>query len=311
MNSLVSVSIVIPTYKREKILIQTLNELLELEHKALEILVVDQSPMHEEAITKSLQTMHASKRIRWIKLTTPSIPNAMNVGALEANGDVVLYLDDDIQVPCEIVLEHAKEYNENNVNAVAGQVIQSWEEALSSQEPSFLGNKVHDPDSFRFNSSKRANIRRFMGGNISFKVSDLIDSGGFDTNFTKVAYRFEAECAERFTHSGKRIIFQPKASIFHLKELSGGTRAFGDHKTTIKPSHSVGRYYYYLVVKNQHNRWLRFLTSPFFSCATRFHLRNPWYIPVTFIAEISGMIWASYLSLQGQKLIPSTKYKRA
>jgi len=303
MNSLPSVSVVIPTYNREGVLVQTLDELLKLTHRADEILVVDQSDSHTPLVQSKLANLERDGDIRWLKLSQPSIPNAMNVGAVNAKSDIVLFLDDDILIPSELILEHAKQYLEESINAVAGQVIQSWETALEIHQPSFRDAQDHDPDAFRFNSATRMEISRFIGGNISFRVKDLISIGGFDNNFAKVAYRFEAECAERFTRLGKTIVFQPTASVNHLKELSGGTRSFGDHQTTITPSHSVGRYYYFLVVRNQHRRWARFISSPFTACATRFHLKRPWYIPVTFVAEFSGMIWASYLALKGQDLL--------
>ncbi|MGK0438031.1 MAG: glycosyltransferase involved in cell wall biosynthesis, partial [Paracoccaceae bacterium] len=303
MNPLPSVSVIIPTYNREEVLVQTLDELLNLAHRADEIIVVDQSERHSAIVQSRLLTLEQEGEIRWIKLSQPSIPNAMNVGTVNAKCELVLFLDDDILIPCELVLEHAKEYTQKSVNAVAGHVIQSWETALGKHEPSFRDAQNQDPDAFRFNSSTRMEINRFSGGNVSFRAKDLMSTGGFDNNFAKVAYRFEAECAERFTRLGKTIVFQPKASVLHLKELSGGTRSFGDHQTTITPSHSVGRYYYFLVVKNQHRRWARFISSPFSACATRFHLKRPWYIPVTLVAEFSGMIWATYLALKGQDLL--------
>lgn len=303
MNSLPTISVVIATYNREEVLIQTLDELLNLAHRADEILVVDQSESHTAIVQSRLLSLERDGEIRWIRLSQPSIPNAMNVGTVSAKSDVVLFLDDDILIPCELVLEHAKEYTQKDVDAVAGQVIQSWETALDKHEPSFRDSNKQDPDAFRFNSSTRMAISRFIGANVSFRAKDLISTGGFDNNFSKVAYRFEAECAERFTRLGRTIVFQPSASVLHLKELSGGTRTFGDHQTTITPSHSVGRYYYFLVVKNQHRRWRRFISSPFSACVTRFHLKRPWYIPVTLVAEFSGMIWATYLALKGQDLL--------
>lgn len=303
MKKLPSVSIIIPTYRREAVLLQTLQELLSLRYRAQEILVVDQTEEHGSDVENALMELNQGGDIRWIKLPKPSIPNAMNHGAVEAVNEIVLFLDDDILVPGELVEEHARAYLEPNTNGVAGQVIQSWQSELPKGEFSYLNNQTDDPDAFRFNSANAMQIRRFSGGNVSFRRHDLIDVGGFDNNFARVAYRFEAECAERFVSAGKILMFIPSASIHHLKELSGGTRTFGDHRTTIKPSHSVGRYYYFLVVKNQHRRWRRFFLSPFSSCATKYHLSHPWMIPVTFIAEVSGMLWALKLKIHGQKLI--------
>lgn len=307
MKSLVSVSVVIPTYNREEVLIQTLDELLKLQHKALEILVVDQSERHGESVTERLSSMHDIGDIRWLKLATPSIPKAMNIGALKARGDIVLFVDDDILTRSELILEHAKAYLDSSVHSIAGQVIQSWEEELTPKDGSYLDNNTQDPDAFMFNSANPMPVRRFIGCNISFKRTDLLDIGGFDNNFAKVAYRYEAEAAERFASSGRTMLFEPKASIQHLKEESGGTRSYGNHLRSLNPAHTVGMYYYFLVIKNQHKRWTRFFSSPFASCVTRFHLKHPWYIPITFMSHVSGMAWAVLLKIQGQKLItPST-----
>lgn len=310
MNHLPRVSVVIPTYRREDVLVQTLNELLGLEHKADEIIVVDQSESHTSIVQEQLSAFELNGDIRWIKLSEPSIPNAMNIGAMSALFKVVLFLDDDILTRSEVVLEHAKRYLDSLVHGVAGQVIQSWEEALTSEHGSYVNGNNDDPDAFMFNSAIACNVRRFIGCNISFLRSELLAIGGFDKNFSKVAYRYEAESAERFVGSGRVLVFEPTASIQHLKEESGGTRSYGDHLTSIKPSHSVGMYYYFLVVKNQHARWRRFFISPFINSATRFHLKNPWYIPITFISQVSGMIWAISLRIKGQRLLTPLEIER-
>jgi len=307
-KQLAEVSVVIPTYNREQVLLQTIDELLALKHSATEILVVDQSSEHLADTTNRLSQLNEDGRINWVRLSQASIPNAMNIGAVKARADIVLFLDDDVLIPSELILEHAREYLDSEIHAVAGQVIQSWETELESDQPSFRNNHTIDPDAFRFNSSQRMEVRRFIGCNVSFRKQDLLAVGGFDNNFAKVAYRFEAECAERFTASGRILMFNPKASVKHLKELSGGTRSFGDHRRTITPSHSVGRYYYFLVVKNQHKQWWRFFSSPFSSCLTKFHASHPWYIPVTLFAEFSGMLWAISLKIKGQKLLEPNSF---
>lgn len=303
MSTLPTVSVVIPTYNRNEVLINTINDLLELEHKASEILIIDQSLSHTTEVQKKLTEWHNNQSIQWVQISPPSIPNAMNKGTLLAQSEVVLFLDDDINTRSNLILEHAKAHLDINVNAVAGQVIQSWQEELDESQSAYLNDNQQDPDGFLFNSSKPCLVKRFMGGNTSFKRKDLLAVGGFDNNFFKVAYRFEAESAERFIRSGRVILFQPKASIRHLKVEAGGTRSYGDHLTSLSPAHTVGMYYYFLVAKNQSNRWWRFFSSPFSHCVTRFHLSKPWYIPVTFTSHLSGLIWAICLRIKGQKLI--------
>jgi GT2 family glycosyltransferase len=150
-----------------------------------------------------------------------------------------------------------------------------------------------------------------MGGNFSIKRDLALKLGGFDENFVHVAYRFEAEFASRALAAGENILFEPSASIRHLKASKGGTRAYGEHLTTIRPSHSVGAYYYFIRSRSVPRRMASILLRPFRAIRTRHHLLHPWWIPATLFAEISGFVWAVALALRGPRLIggkaPGTK----
>src|SRR5262245_16399189 len=142
-----------------------------------------------------------------------------------------------------------------------------------------------------------------MGGNFSIKRDLALELGGFDENFVQVAYRFEAEFASRALSAGEKILFEPEASILHLKAPTGGTRAYGEHLTTVRPSHSVGEYYYLLRSKKIHRRTLRILARPLRSIRTRHHLAHPWWIPGTLIGEVWGFLWAAALVTKGPRLL--------
>ena len=287
------VSIAIPTYRREKVLLDTLDYLLELEIGASEIIVVDQTLDHEVATMEKLSVMNADGRIRWIKLETPSITHAMNSALLAAKENVVLFLDDDIRPEPDLVVAHHAAHQKNLDVLVAGRVIQPWEEGRD-----FSGD-AH----FHFAGLKSAWIKEFMGGNFSLRRETALALGGFDENFVKVAYRFEAEFAHRFLSSGKRIYFEPAACLHHLKETSGGTRTFGEHLTTWRPDHAVGAYYYALRTK-PNGRWLKdFISRPVRSLMTKHHLRHPWWIPLTLISELRGMFWALGLNMHGPRFV--------
>jgi len=305
--SLPNLSVVIPTYKREVILLNTLNQLLSLRHRAREILVVDQTPQHQPATISALEKLEADGRIIWHRLQSPSIPKAMNHALLAARHDVVLFLDDDVELTSELVREHAKEHHDRNVACVAGRVVQLWERKLDENENAWLNGHNEDPDAFRFNSGKRRKIERFMGGNFSVKKKLALEIGGFDENFVKVAYRYESEFAERLLDAGFIIQFQPAASLVHLKENTGGTRSFGHHLKSIKPAHPVGKYYYLITAKRLPRRFRRIILGPFRAIRTKHHLSRPWWIPVTLLSEFSGIVWAWWLFMRGQKHVDIQK----
>src|SRR5262249_1402897 len=136
----------------------------------------------------------------------------------------------------------------------------------------------------------------------------VLQLGGFDERFVRVAYNFEAEFAHRLFHAGYRIYYEPTASIQHLRVSSGGTRKFGDHLRSYSPNHAVGAYYFILRPWSGWHSLTRLLARPVRAIATRHHLSQPWWIPVTLVAEISGMAWALLLALQGPLYLSSSKH---
>lgn len=278
-------------------MIETLEYLLDLSPAADEVLVIDQTAHHEEETERRLQEFESSGIVRWIKLQKPSITGAMNMGLMQALHDIVLFLDDDIIPHPNLINAHRKAH-ETGFNIVAGQVLQPGEEPIPESAPLIP---------FRFNSSKRGFITEFIGCNFSVNRNVAISLGGFDENFVHVAYRYEAEFADRASTLAEKIRFEPTASVRHLKSSRGGTRSFGHHLTTIKPSHAVGAYYFLLRSKKVSRRGLRVLSRPFRSVRTRHHVTHPWWIPATLAAEGLGFLWAVFLFLRGPRLINQSR----
>jgi len=283
---MIKISIVIPTYDRGHILldtIQCLNDLMTPEH---ELLIVDQTQNYPPELEKKLGRLNSLQKISWIRLPQPSIPMAMNRGILEAKGEIVLFLDDDI-IPHEDLLQ-AHQQAHQQADLVAGQVLQPGEKSL-----------VLQPDEpFRFYSNIPRQIREFMGGNFSIKRTLAITLRGFDENFLGAAYRYEAEFAHRYCQKYGLITYEPKALIHHLRVERGGTRSYGHHLRTAQPAHAVGAYYYLL--KSKPNGWLwQILWRPLRSIRTKHHITHPWWILPTLIAEARGLGLALYKNSQG------------
>jgi len=287
------ISVVIPTYNRNEVLLNTIDFLLLQNPAPAEILLIDQTKRHHTLTANKLKRLEELNKIRWIHLPFPSIPRAMNIGLKRARYEIVLFLDDDI-VPCHNLIDaHIKTHIENKQPIVAGQVLQEGEMKT-----------IDSPNSaFHFSSNRRQFVSEVMGGNFSVKRELAIDLGGFDENFIDVAYRFEAEFCERALKSGEKIFYEPAASIRHLKTDAGGTRSFGHHLTTLKPSHSVGAYYYLLCSERSRYQSIKFLFRPFRKIISRFHFKHPWWMPITLISELRGLFLAIKLKQSGPKYI--------
>lgn len=282
------ISVIIPTYEREQVLLDSVAAVIQQQGVEKEIILVDQTRSHEPAVWAQLETWRESGEIRWISQPAASIPKAMNRGAQEARAPILLYLDDDIEPDPGLLRAHRAAHHDLLGELISGRVLQPW----------------HAPehDSAPFTLREGEFKQEFMGGNFSIARLRLIEMGGFDENFRGAAYRFEREFAERLLASGYRIWYEPSALVHHLHDSRGGTRSRGDHLTSWCPHHPVGAYYYLAASKRVRGRAVQMARRLFRSVLTRHHLRRPWYIPVTLVSEVAGLAWALRLRLQGPAL---------
>lgn len=285
------VTVVIPTYGRDEVLLETLRRVIALDPAPAELLVIDQTPRHSPSVERELAKLSEADAIDWIRLPRASIPHAMNAGLLRARSGIVLFLDDDVIPAPGLVAAHLDAHRESGVVVVAGQVLQPGEEADV------------EPGPFRFRSAERQWVTEVMGGNFSIRRDLALEIGGMDENFVRAAYGFEAELCERARVAGARILFEPRATIRHLRAPSGGTRSYGDHLRTVRPGHSVGAFYRILRTSPHGAMPGRVVGRLARSVRTRHHRSRPWWIPATLAAETLGLAWAVGLWLRGPRLL--------
>lgn len=284
-----AVTVVIPTYRRGRLLMSTITGLGSLAAPPVEILVVDQTERYDPQTERALADAAERGMFRWLRLTAPSIPGAMNRGLREATQQLVLFLDDDIEPGAALVEAHVRAHANAAHVIVAGRVIQPWH--VDGRMP-MTG----------FASTAGGLLDEFIGCNFSVRRDWALGLGGFDERFVRVAYRYEAEFAARSRQAGGSIWFEPSAVVHHLKVETGGTRTFGNHLRTASPAHAVGEYYYLL--RSRPPRWERhLLTRPWRSVSTRHHMMRPWWIGPTLMAEVLGLAWAVSLWARGPKLL--------
>lgn len=301
MTQQLPISVAIPTLNRGEIVLETIEMLLEQTPPAGEILIVDQTEEHPLHIDEKLSHLNEAHQIRWIRLPVPSITGAMNAALRESRFPVILYLDDDI-IPGESLIEnHARMYKDSSVDSVVGQVLQPGEtpEHIDDYD---RGNGLTRDLAFPFRSTEVSDVWNVMAGNLSVRVDVAMEIGGFDENFQFVAYRFETDFACRLRKNGKRIVFQPDASIRHLRIRTGGTRTRANHLTSPRPDHSLGDYYYALKHGTPLQSVLYIGRRFCFATATKFHFTHPWYIPVVLLGEIRGLFGAMRCWLRGNKV---------
>ena len=84
-------SVIIPTYNRNDILINTIVQFENQSDLNFELLIIDQSEYPQEKISLYKSSNYEYK---YINLKTIGLPNARNHGAEEARGDILIFIDD-------------------------------------------------------------------------------------------------------------------------------------------------------------------------------------------------------------------------
>ncbi|HRU06308.1 MAG TPA: glycosyltransferase [Candidatus Brocadiia bacterium] len=304
------VTVAIPTFGRDEVLTETIRQLLDQRPAAAEILVIDQTPRHEDGAERRLAAWHEQGAIRWLRIERPSVTSAMNRALLEAANPLVLFVDDDIIPASGLVAAHVAAMSESEeVWAVTGQVLQPGEEPASAPARREARGLRADLD-FPFWSTARAPARNVMAGNLCVRRDRALAVGGFDENYKGVAYRFETDFARRVWQAGGRILFEPAASIRHLRAGRGGTRRFGNHLSSPSPAHGVGDYYFALRHGAPLEALAYVLRRPFREVRTRFHLTHPWFIPVKLLGEAMALAWGLGLWARGPALLSAGKGSR-
>jgi GT2 family glycosyltransferase len=235
--NLPSISVIIPTYGREEPLRESIADVLNQDYPKFEILVIDQTKVHEMATENYLEELYKSQKIRWFKVNWASLPGARNYAVRRSNCEIVLFLDDDIKLPPNYLLFHGKNYQENSaIGAVAGRVFDRMKLADSSKcnctdspyEIDYLPPEAMDPGIAWYyidlvHTTKPQRVISARGCNMSFR-KDIFTKYGvwFDERFRGSAVREESDFCLRFRKTGYQIWYDPEAHLVHLGEETGG-----------------------------------------------------------------------------------------
>ncbi|HAC64758.1 MAG TPA: glycosyltransferase [Cyanothece sp. UBA12306] len=231
------ISVIIPTYRREEPLKDTLEDLLQQDYPNFEILVIDQTLNHQPEIQAYLEKLASSQKITWFRVNWASLPGARNYGVRRAKGRIILFIDDDVQLPSEYLLSHGRIYQEKTeVGAVAGRVLDrmklSDSQKLNNDDSiytlDFLPPEAMDPGIAWYHidlvhTTQPQQVISTRGCNMSFR-REIFNQYNiwFDERFRGSAVREESDFCLRLRETKYKIWYDPKAYLVHLGEETGG-----------------------------------------------------------------------------------------
>lgn len=215
------VSVIIPTLNRRDILIPTLISLSKQDYPRFEVLIIDQSDV---PFSSDELSFLSPLKIFYHHLTQKSLPHARNYGAVKAQGDILLYIDDDVDIqnPFFIAM-HARHYQDPTIGLIGGRVINPWDLQKTHFGKTYRVHSLLIP-SGAFNSTTPSFTNSVPGANFSCRKNLYLEIRGFDEGLLGNALFEETEFSLRASRHGSRIFFDPEAYLHHLAIPSGGTR---------------------------------------------------------------------------------------
>lgn len=224
------VSVIIPTYGREEPLVDSLKDVLQQDYPAFEVVVVDQTSTHKPEVQAFLEQLSAEGKIKWYRVDWASLPGARNYAARRATGDILLFIDDDVQVPAGFIEAHARNYERQEVGAVAGRVFDRMKLTDSGNKFTIedLPPEAMDPGIAWYyidlvHTVKPQRVLTARGCNMSFRREIFTKHGiWFDERFRGSAVREESDFCLHLRKTGYQIWYDPTAHLVHLGEETGG-----------------------------------------------------------------------------------------
>lgn len=230
------ISVIIPTYNREEALRETLVDVLKQDYPQFEVLVVDQTRSHQSETQTYLEELAKTGKITWYRLQWASLPGARNYAVRRSTGDIILFIDDDVQLTESFLKAHASNYIEagtstpKNIGAVAGRVFDRMKLGDSGGDLIIeeLPPQASDPGIAWYHidlvhTVKPQQVISARGCNMSFR-REIFDQHGlhFDERFKGSAVREESDFCLRVRKTGYIIWYDPEANLVHLGEEVGG-----------------------------------------------------------------------------------------
>ena len=307
----VTISCIIPTLGRGRILCDTIEMLLTQSYPAHEIIVVDQTAEPDAETRGALENWHQQKKIRWLHQTEPNASKARNVGALAATGDVVLFLDDDIRVKTDFLATYAETFERTGALAVSGQVLEGDGATVDELPP-----KAFDPEFgwlyFRKNYSKECETTFMISCNAAIRRDIFLNLGGMDENYERGAWREETDFSMRFIREGFKFRYNPKCSIYHLGAKmvrGGGARSWWQESPFWYFHHCVGDWYFNIRFVSIRLFFPLLKNSLRAFVINRERLHKPWIIPVCLIFWLSALPVAIWRRINGAAVIKGSETK--
>lgn len=216
------VSVIIPTYGRAEWLSGTLRSVFRQLPQDAEVIIVEQNvPSRFENAEWTAEI--STEQLRHFVVTPPSLPAARNFGIARARGEVVIFVDDDVELAPGFIEAHWQAmHREPTPAAVVGREVNfRTDERGPAPLLTFQAGRFNEG---AFDAMVSQQATAIIGCNMSFRRSTLVSIGGFDPSYVRNALREESDVACRLLRSGQILWYEATAELRHHIAPEGGCR---------------------------------------------------------------------------------------
>jgi GT2 family glycosyltransferase len=224
MSNARQISVVIPTYNRRESVALILRALATQTLPADQYEVIVLIDGSRDGTQELVSGFRAPYRLRCLWQTNSGRATACNSGAREAIGEILLFLDDDMEPDPDCLRAHLAAHEGSASRAVMGAI------PLSLKRPcapllDFLQAKVGPFLERLAEPGYKMTVRDFFSSNLSIRRDLFLQIGGFDESF-RIYGNEDVELAFRLFRAGISVLFHPEiiAHQHYLKEFAGLAR---------------------------------------------------------------------------------------
>lgn len=212
-----SLSVVIPTFNREKVLSRALKAYLAQSqpHLIHELLVVDDgSTDGTEAMVRDF-SRRSRFPIHYLRQSNKGPAAARNLGIRQATSSIVLFTDSDIVPRPELVEQHMESHRKEPEARAAVLGYVTWpREIKATPFMRWYGEQGALFGYGRIQGRQEVDFHYFYTCNLSVKVDFLKSCGQFDEDFKGAAYE-DLELGYRLSKHRLRLLYNSAATAYH------------------------------------------------------------------------------------------------
>ena len=196
------ISVIVPAYNSEKTIGECLQALEKQTKKSDEIIVVD-----DGSNDKTRNAVKKFSKVRLIEQDHRGPAAARNLGAKNAKGEILLFMDADCKADREWVSEMTRPFSDKEISGVQGR----YKTAQKGLVARFVQLEIED----RYDRMRKRKYIDFVGSySAGYRRSVFLEFGGFDESF-RMASGEDPDISFKISKAGHKIVFSENAVVYH------------------------------------------------------------------------------------------------